>query len=58
MRVKRAKIHAAEHEEVQAELARHEDKLVDMAARLVRLEAAVGIYKPLITLHDDDKGRS
>lgn len=58
MRLKRTKIHTAEHNEVQAELAQHEERLVDMAARLVRLEAAVGIYKPLITLHDDDKGRS
>ncbi len=57
MRLKRTKAHVADHEQVQAELAVHEERLVDMAARLVRLEAAVGIYKPLIQLHDEDMGR-
>lgn len=36
----------ADHEKVQAELARHERQIVDLAARLVRLEAEVDIFRP------------
>lgn len=42
----------AEREQVQARLENNERDIVDLAARLVRLEAEVGIYKPLF----DDKG--
>lgn len=46
--------HEADHERVEQELAEHEAQLVDMAARLVRLEAEVGIYRPLFIA--DEKG--
>jgi len=45
--------HEADHARVEKELAKHEAELVDMAARLVRLEAEVGIYKPIFI---EDKG--
>lgn len=38
--------HKEEHELVQKELARSEQKIVDLAVRLVRLEAEVDIYRP------------
>lgn len=44
--------HEADHERIERELAEHEAQLVDMAARLVRLEAEVGIYQPLF-VHDE-----
>ena len=46
--------HEADHKRVEKELAEHEKHLVDMAARVVRLEAEVGIYRPLFV--DDEKG--
>jgi hypothetical protein len=42
-----------DRETVEARLENTERDIVDMAARLVRLEAEVGIYKPLF---DSDKG--
>jgi hypothetical protein len=36
----------AERERIDARLAKTENDIVDMAARLVRLEAEVGIFKP------------
>jgi hypothetical protein len=42
----------ADRDHVKAELEKTDMDLVDMTARLVRLEAEVGIYKPLF----DDKG--
>jgi len=41
--------HKAEHEQVERELDKHEHEIVDMAKRLVRLEAEVGIYRPFFT---------
>ncbi len=38
--------HNHDRAKVQARLQRNEDDIVDMAARLVRLEAEVGIYRP------------
>jgi hypothetical protein len=42
----------SDREEVEARLENTERDIVDLAARLVRLEAEVGIYRPLF----DDKG--
>jgi hypothetical protein len=42
----------ADREQVEARLENTERDIVDLAARLVRLEAEVGIYRPLF----DDKG--
>jgi hypothetical protein len=55
MRLKRARAHAAEHKEVAERLDKNEAKIVDMAARLVRLEAEVGIYRPFF-VNDAEKG--
>lgn len=46
--------HEADHERIEEELAERERHLVDMATRLARLEAEVGIYRPLFI--DDEKG--
>jgi len=43
----------AEHARIQATLEKTELDIVDMAARLVRLEAEVDIFKPFFL---DDKG--
>ena len=53
---KRAEAHAAEHKEVGERLDANEARIVDMAARLVRLEAEVGIYRPFFI--DEEKGRA
>ncbi len=44
MRLKRASAHAAEHKEVTERLDKSEARIVDMTARLVRLEAEIGLY--------------
>jgi hypothetical protein len=44
--------HKVERDQVEARLENTERDIVDLAARLVRLEAEVGIYRPLF----DDKG--
>lgn len=46
-------VDAGDHEMIQAELARHERQIVDLAARLVRLEAEVDIFRPFFV---DEKG--
>jgi hypothetical protein len=45
--------HRADHEKTSRVLARHEKDIVDMAARLLRLEAEVGIYRPFV-IRDHD----
>jgi hypothetical protein len=52
---KQARAHAAEHETVTKRLDANETRIVDMAKRLVRLEAEVDIYRPFFV--DDEKGR-
>jgi hypothetical protein len=52
---RRRAAHRAEHERTAKVLARHERDIVDMATRLVRLEAEVGIYRPFII--DDREGQ-
>jgi hypothetical protein len=47
--------HKAEHEIVTKRLDANEARIVDMAKRLVRLEAEVDIYRPFFV--DDEKGR-
>jgi hypothetical protein len=44
-----------DRETVEARLENTERDIVDMAARLVRLEAEVGIYKPLFDIHKGSK---
>ncbi len=41
--------HVAEHARARRQIEETRAQTVDMAARLVRLEAEVGIYKPLFT---------
>lgn len=42
-----------DHAKVQADLERHERQITDLAARLVRLEAEVDIFRPFFV---DEKG--
>jgi hypothetical protein len=52
---RQARAHNAEHETVTKRLDANEARIVDMAKRLVRLEAEVDIYLPFFV--DDEKGR-
>jgi hypothetical protein len=47
-----------EHARAERTLAENRERLVDMAARLVRLEAEVGIFRPLIVVDEDEEGSS
>jgi hypothetical protein len=52
---KQARAHKAEHETVTKRLDANEARIVDMAKRLVRLEAEVDIFR--LSVVDDEKGR-